>query len=132
WWARVQFPLLSLTSPERRPVQAGPVRNRRRIAMPRTTLPLLAGALSLAMAACSPGTGDAADPAQPAGIPPTEPAAAPTTAMTPATSAPAAEDRCDASAAQSLVGQQATEDVVEQARSDAGADSARTLHPDQA
>lgn len=100
--------------------------------MPRTTLPLLAGALSLAMAACSPGTGDAADPAQPAGIPPTEPAAAPTTAMTPATSAPAAEDRCDASAAQSLVGQQATEDVVEQARSDAGADSARTLHPDQA
>lgn len=39
---------------------------------------------------------------------------------------------CDATAVQGLVGEDASEVVVEQARTDAGADSVRTLQPGQA
>ena len=101
------------------------------------TLPLFAAALTLALAACSPQPTDPADPAQ--DIAATEPADA--TAMPPAAgatddalqpAAPGMSDPCDASAVQSLIGQEATEDVVEQARTDAGAETARTLRPDQA
>lgn len=101
--------------------------------MPRTLLPLFAGVAALALAACSPDPGDAADPAHPAAIPPTGPAAEQSAA--PALPQPAittGDSRCDAGAAQSLVGQQATGDVVEEARTMAGAETARTLHPDQA
>src|SRR5690606_10540129 len=41
-------------------------------------------------------------------------------------------DACDADAVQSLVGQQATDEVMEQARVDAGAESVRSLSPGQA
>ena len=47
---------------------------------------------------------------------------------------PGADDpmhRCDAEAARIVLGQEATADVVEQARSLAGADRVRTLAPDQ-
>lgn len=44
---------------------------------------------------------------------------------------PPATASCNAEAAQSVVGQQATAEVVEQARSAAGADIVRTLKPDQ-
>lgn len=40
-------------------------------------------------------------------------------------------DPCDPAAVQSLVGEQATDDVIEQARIGAGAEVARTLRPDQ-
>lgn len=106
--------------------------------MPSHTLPLFAAALTLALAACSPQPTDPADP--PAGVAATDPADDAT--MPPAAGAaddalqPAApggmNDPCDASAVQSLIGQEATEEVVEQARTDAGAETARTLRPGQA
>lgn len=71
---------------------------------------LLASALGLSLAACtSTPTGD-------------EGSVAP---------APDAMSGCDAAAAQSAVGKQATPEVVEQARSDAGAKTARVLKPGQ-
>ncbi len=39
--------------------------------------------------------------------------------------------RCDAAAVQSAIGQQATPEAIEQARKDAGADTVRTLKPNQ-
>ena len=98
------------------------------------TLPLLGAAIALALAACSP------QPADPIDAPESTTAADPAdaTTMPPAVDdatmqrAPAIEDPCDATNVQSLVGQEATEEVVEQARIDAGAQSARTLRPGQA
>jgi hypothetical protein len=71
------------------------------------TLPTLVIASSLALGACAtpaPGTGGDTPPASAA---------------------------CNADAAQSAVGKTATPDVVEQARTDAGADMARVLKPGQ-
>lgn len=105
--------------------------------MPSHTLPLFAAALTLALAACSPQPTDPANP--PEGVAATDPADA--TTMPPAAgaaddalqpTAPGMGDPCDASVVQSLIGQEATEEVVEQARIDAGAETARTLRPDQA
>lgn len=70
---------------------------------------LLASALGVSLAACSTPAGTQ-DPVGP----------------TPDTMA-----GCDAAAAQSAVGKQATPEVVEQARSDAGAKIARVLKPGQ-
>lgn len=100
------------------------------------TMPLLGAALALSLAACSPQPADPAD--SPEGVSATDPADA--TTMPPAAAgrgdalepAPAFDDPCNADNVQSLVGQQATEEVVEQARIDAGAQTARTLRPDQA
>ena len=63
----------------------------------------------------------------------TAPAASePATAAAPAAPAtPPAQPGCNAEAARSLVGQVATPEVVEQARSAAGAENARTLKPGQ-
>ena len=92
----------------------------------RIATPLCAAALTLALAACAPGTHEEADPAQANTLPP---AAGPTDdALTPGM---AGEDPCDADAVQSLIGQQASEEVVEQARIDAGAETVRTLSPGQ-
>lgn len=71
---------------------------------------LLASALSLSLAACSSTLAGADDPAP---------------------TAPDAMAGCDAAAAQSAVGQQATPEAVEQARKDAGAKIARVLKPGQ-
>ncbi len=71
---------------------------------------LFASTLTLALGACAtPSTTD-----DTAAAPPAEAGA-----------------RCDAAAAQSTIGQQATPEAVEQARKDAGADSVRTLKPNQ-
>lgn len=91
--------------------------------MSSSTLSVFAAAAALALAACSPQSADPADDA--ASLP------SPAQVETPAPAMPAA-DPCDASAVQSFVGQEATEEVVEQARTGAGADSARTLRPGQA
>lgn len=58
----------------------------------------------------------------------------PAPAQPPAASGPGGldDDPCDAAAAQSLVGQQASDEIIERARVAAGAGMARTLHPDQA
>lgn len=97
--------------------------------MPSPLLPLLAAAMALALGACSPQPDDPADPA----------ARADATAMPsdidqadPREPATPAADPCDASAVQPLVGQEATTEVVEQARLDAGAETVRTLRPGQA
>lgn len=99
-------------------------------------LSLLAAALALSFAACSPQPYDpadppegvaAADPADPGTMPPA--AGAGDDALQPA--ATGLDDPCNAGAVQSLVGEQATDAVVEQARIDAGADAARTLSPGQ-
>lgn len=71
--------------------------------------------------------GDAADAMPPLAIPPVpvEP---------PPRRLPGADDpmqRCDAEAARVVLGQEATAEVVEQARDAAGADLVRTLAPDQ-
>lgn len=93
---------------------------------------LLPAALVLAMAACS------AQPPEPEGRELQAQAAADPAAVPPATVAgdgppPAAADMdpCDPTAVQALIGEQATDDVIEQARIDAGADIVRTLRPDQ-
>lgn len=95
---------------------------------------LLAAALVLAVAACSPQPPEpegrelqaqaAADPAGDAA----PPAAAPGDDQQPAG---AEMDSCDPTAVQALVGNQATEDLNERARIAAGADTVRTLRPDQ-
>lgn len=88
----------------------------------------------LAMAACSP------QPPGPDGTPPqAREAAGPAgdavpPATAPADGQPAAGadlDPCDPAAVQSLIGEQANDEVVEQARIDAGAQIVRTLRPDQ-
>lgn len=94
--------------------------------MSSSTLSVFAAAAALALAACSPPSADpAADPANDAA------SLSPAQVETPAPAMPGV-DPCDASAVQSFVGQEATEEVVEQARTGAGADSARTLRPGQA
>lgn len=95
---------------------------------------LLAAALVLAMAACSPQPPEpegrelqaqaAADPAAEA-VPPA------TVAGEGPPPAGADMDPCDPAAVQALIGEQATDDVIEQARIDAGAEIVRTLRPDQ-
>ena len=74
------------------------------------SLPALACTTALlALTACaSPGDTAAADPAT-----------------------PTVTERCDATRAQSFVGQAATTELVERARAAAGANTARTLKPDQ-
>lgn len=52
-----------------------------------------------------------------------------TTAVDAAT--PTVTERCDATRVQSFVGQTATTELMERARADAGAATARTLKPDQ-
>lgn len=84
------------------------------------------------LAACT--TSEPAAPEATASAPtPTAPTtsepAVPATPATPAT--PPAQRGCDPEAARSLVGQVATAEVVEQARSAAGAEIARTLKPGQ-
>lgn len=99
------------------------------------TLPLITAALALSLAACSPPTepadplqGNAAvDPAADDTMPP--PTGATDGALQP--EAPAMDDPCDAGAVQPLIGEQATESVVEQARIDADAEIVRTLGPDE-
>lgn len=102
--------------------------------MSRSTMILPAAALAMALAACSPQppapvddprTPMAGDPASDA-LPPA--AGAVDGALQP--SAPGM-DPCDADQVRSLVGQQATDDVIEQARVDAGAEIVRTLRPDE-
>lgn len=92
----------------------------------RIALPLLSAPLLLALAACTPDrdtTSDTADAAAtPAPIAPT---------ADPAVPDPATDGSCDAAALQSLVGQEATEGTIEQARERAGAGQVRTLAPGQ-
>lgn len=93
----------------------------------RPAMSLLAVALTLSLAACSPGPNDAAD----APAAPSDAATAPAEPVLVEESAPFGEDPCNADAVQSLIGQEATDTVVEQARIDAGAQVARTLAPGQ-
>lgn len=104
--------------------------------MSRHTMALLAAALALSFAACSPAPPEPTDP--PEDIAAVDPADA--TTMPPAAGAtddamqpagPGLDGHCDADAVQSLVGEQATDEVVEQARTDAGATLVRTLGPDE-
>lgn len=100
--------------------------------MTRSILFLSTAALAAALAACAP---EAPDP-EPVAAPAAEPASE---ALPPAAGAvddalqPMAPgmDPCDADAVQSLAGQQATDEVMEQARMDAGAEVVRTLRPGQ-
>lgn len=105
--------------------------------MPTPVLSLVPVLLALALAACSPQPDDG-DPSAAITVASDSAAlgtAAPPAVAEPVAPAPAARDAmtdpCDAAAVQSLVGQEATADVVEQARIDAGARTARTLGPDQ-
>lgn len=100
--------------------------------MDRLTL-LPTALLLLAMAACSPEPPEPASrdlqtqgTADPAGN-----AAPPTSPADDSGPPPAALDPCDPSGVQALVGEQATDEVIEQARIDAGAQIVRTLRPDQ-
>lgn len=100
--------------------------------MSNPTVPLLAAALAFTLAACSPQPPEPADPPEGVvGVDPADTTMPPTAdageALEPA--APGMVDSCDAGAVQSLIGQEATEAVVEQARIDAGAETARTLRP---
>lgn len=91
--------------------------------MTRTSL-LLLSPLLLALAACSaPRDPDAAAGTTPPADAPADPS--PTT--------PPADDEqtCNAEAARSAIGKTASEEVIEQARKDAGAATARTLAPGQ-
>lgn len=79
-------------------------------------------------AATAPATaGDAADSTSPPLEPP------PMADEPPPRRMPGADEmlRCDADAARGAIGQEATAEVVEQARRDAGADVVRTLKPGQ-
>jgi hypothetical protein len=67
-----------------------------------------------------------ADPAAGPSAPPSDPSAPPAPQPTPPTSA-----RCDVTRAQWAVGQQASDDLLERARIDAGATTARFLRPNQ-
>lgn len=88
--------------------------------MSRSTVSL-AALLLATLAACTTtepaASGDAGTPAP--------------TASAPAAPATPAQPGCNADAARSVVGQVATGEVVEQARSAAGAETARTLKPGQ-
>ena len=86
-------------------------------------LPALACAVLLG--ACGPAVTKPGDSASSAGAP-SESAPAMSTTAPMATRGP-----CDASKAQSFVGQKASADVQEQARSASGAGTARTLQPGQ-
>ena len=98
--------------------------------MTRSILFLSTTALAVALAACAP------EAPEPVAAPAAEPASE---ALPPAAGAvddalqPMAPgmDPCDADAVQSLAGQQATDEVMEQARMDAGAEVVRTLRPGQ-
>lgn len=93
--------------------------------MSRSTVSL-AALLLATLAACTTtepaASGDAGTPA---------PAASEPTASAPAAPATPVQPGCNADAARSVVGQVATGEVVEQARSAAGAETARTLKPGQ-
>lgn len=85
---------------------------------------VLAAGLTLALAAC------AQDPQAPADRPDAADTIAPATEPAPPPMTDA-DGSCNADAVQGLVGQEATDEVVEQARTDAGAGTARTLSPGQ-
>ncbi len=91
---------------------------------------LLPAALALALGACAPKP---AEPAAPAATPPADAAATeapPPAAEAPATdAAPGLAAACNPDAVQALVGQEATEAVLEQARTDSGASTVRALKP---
>lgn len=93
----------------------------------------LACCASLALAACSSAPSSA--PRDVATTPAADaPAASTPIASTPApaatTAPPNALQECDADAAQEVVGQNATDEVIEQARQASGATVARALRPD--
>ena len=99
---------------------------------------LLPAALALALGACAPKPAEPATPepgatpaeTAPAQTPPADAEATPPGMETPATDTPpslAAE--CNADAVQALVGQEATEAVLEQAKTDSGARTVRALKP---
>lgn len=90
--------------------------------MPRSAASLLLVVLSVSLAACAP---------TPTGAPDDAVAETPPAAAEPAPEAPGAEESCNADPVQSLVGQQADDSLVEQARTDAGAEIARVLKPGQ-
>lgn len=88
----------------------------------------LAASLLATLAACT--TSGSAAPGGTAAAGATTPAASePATPTPPAT--PPEQRGCDAEAARSVVGRDATAEVVEQARNAAGAEIARTLKPGQ-
>ncbi|MEZ0471851.1 I78 family peptidase inhibitor [Luteimonas salinilitoris] len=92
--------------------------------MSRSVASLLLVVLSVSLAACAPTS---------TGAPDDTAAETPPAAAEPAPGAPEAADQaCNADAVQSLVGQQADDSLVEQARTDAGAEIARVLKPGQA
>lgn len=98
---------------------------------PRFVLPLAL----LCLAACAgpspaPGEGDEAERDQ-ALLDARDAADSAASAATDSTTAPPPPS-CDATAVQGLVGEAAGEDLVEQARTDAGADQVRLLKPGQA
>ena len=87
-------------------------------------LHMLAFAATLALAACATQQDDAA--ATPAADAPVASAPAPASTAT----APPTMETCNADAAKDVVGKQATDEVIEQARVAAGAAIARALRPD--
>ena len=99
---------------------------------------LLPAALAITLGACAPKPAEPATPEPgatpadtvPAQTPPADAEATPPGMETPATDTPpslAAE--CNADAVQALVGQEATEAVLEQAKTDSGARTVRALKP---
>src|SRR5690625_1813245 len=87
--------------------------------------PLLAAALVLTACAADTGSDAVRNPdAAGQASPPAEESAAPTAVGDP--------DPCNAQAPESLIGEQASEEIVERARTQAGASMVRTLRPDQA
>ncbi|MFC5578857.1 I78 family peptidase inhibitor [Lysobacter niabensis] len=90
----------------------------------------IAALLLTTLAACT--TSEPSSPEASASAPSTPAASEPATPAPPATPAtPPAQRGCDSEAARSFVGQVATAAVIEQARSAAGAEIARTLKPGQ-
>lgn len=95
--------------------------------MPRTPLAIaLAALFSLTVAACSRDAGDTTA-ATPAAI---ETPAEATPVADPATP-PGMPGECNADAVQSYIGQEATEETIEQARVDSGSATVRALKPGQ-
>ena len=91
----------------------------------------VASLLLTTLAACTtpePATPEASASASTPTVPATSEPAAPATPATPATPP---QRGCDPEAARGVVGQVATAEVIEQARSAAGAEIARTLKPGQ-
>lgn len=106
------------------------------MSMPRTALAAaVAALLSLSIAACSRDAADAPATADASATPDT-PVGAPISPSDPALDGSIAQPEpigeCNADAAQALVGQEATDALVEQARVDSGSESVRVLAPGDA